>query len=55
MPAITADTLTLPRLSVPADAAWREPYRVVTAQKFLHHALRLRAIIKQPDHSFRHL
>jgi redox-sensitive bicupin YhaK (pirin superfamily) len=35
MPAITADTLTLPRLPVPADPAWRGVYRVVTAQKFL--------------------
>jgi len=35
MPAITADTLTLPHVTVPAGAVWREPYRVVTAQKFL--------------------
>jgi redox-sensitive bicupin YhaK (pirin superfamily) len=35
MPAITADTLTLPRLTVPVDADWRAPYKVVTAQKFL--------------------
>jgi redox-sensitive bicupin YhaK (pirin superfamily) len=35
MPAITADTLTLPRLTVPVDGGWREPYRVMTAQKFL--------------------
>jgi quercetin 2,3-dioxygenase len=35
MPAITADTLTLPRLTVPPNAKWREPYRTVKAQKFL--------------------
>jgi hypothetical protein len=35
MPAITADTLTLPRLPVLVDPSWREPYRVVTARKFI--------------------
>ncbi len=35
MPAITADTLTLPRLPATADPSWRAVHKVVTAQKFL--------------------